>query len=56
MATTTRTAPLHAVPTATAAPRTWIAPVVAAGIGTVAALATAWWVAGLELSMRIVGY
>jgi hypothetical protein len=62
MATTVpTTAPLHAVPDATAAApaRTWIAPAVAAGIGTVAALATTWWIAAsgaLEMTMRTTGF
>ena len=58
MATTTE---LRAVPTATstaaAAPtRPWVAPAVASSVGALAAVATAWWVAGLELTMRTVGF
>lgn len=62
MATTVpTTAPLHAVPAATAAApaRTWVAPAIAAGVGAVAALATTWWIVAsqsLEITMRTVGF
>jgi hypothetical protein len=61
MATTTT---LRPVPTtgshaAVAPRRTWVAPVVAAAIGSAAAVATTWWVVAsqsFELSMRTMGY
>lgn len=58
------TTELRAVPTApraaSAAPtRPWVAPVVAASVGTLAAVATAWWVAAsgaFEITLRTVGF
>jgi hypothetical protein len=60
MATTTT---LRPVPTsgsheAVAAHRTWVAPAVAAAIGSAAAVATTWWIVAsqsFELSMRTMG-
>lgn len=62
MAATTTT--LRPVPTtgsheAVAPVRTWVAPAVAAAIGSAAAVAATWWVVAsqsFELSMRTMGY
>lgn len=57
MATTELRAVSPTTSTAVAAPtRPWVAPAVAASVGALAAVATAWWVAGLELTMRTVGF
>ncbi|MFC6237722.1 hypothetical protein [Longivirga aurantiaca] len=57
MATTELRAVSTTTSTAVVAPtRPWVAPAVAASVGALAAVATAWWVAGLELTMRTVGF
>lgn len=57
MATTELRAVSTPTSTAVAAPtRPWVAPALAASVGALAAVATAWWVAGLELTMRTVGF
>jgi hypothetical protein len=54
----------HTVPVVTGAhaapaPRSWVAPTVAAGAGAAAAVAVTWWVVAsqtFELSMRTMGF